>query len=154
TCTWSPGASVISVAIFSPLTCVPLREPRSEMTALPSASAIRAWRRDTFTSSRGISQEGDRPSTASAPSSYRRPAEGPVKRRSEGMRAGRIEGSLQLSNGLTCKGARPQGISRLRGPLRHQQLHHLLLLERPPVAPQGDGLDVGLLDLDVGTLAP
>ncbi len=48
-------------AIFSPLTKVPLVEPRSSMVILPSAQAIRAWRRDTMSSTRTMLRSLERP---------------------------------------------------------------------------------------------
>ena len=56
----SPSASLVRV-IFSPLTKLPLVEPRSSRKMSPSSTEILAWRRDTMSSTRTMSKATSQP---------------------------------------------------------------------------------------------
>ena len=75
-------------AIFSPLTKVPLVEPRSSIMIDWSEQAMRAWRRETMSSTRTMSRSLERPTMISGwvPSGYSPPWYLPEMKRSASRR--------------------------------------------------------------------
>src|SRR5439155_11682009 len=65
-CSSSPSLSRAADSMRRRLRNVPLRLPRSSISRWSSLCATIAWRRDTVTSSRKMSQSGDRPIVVSA----------------------------------------------------------------------------------------